>query len=222
MKLLWAVLAAAAAVVLVIALMLIVARVKRRRRALAAGHAGTDHREIVVAVAALAVAVFFGMLALPDAAPLATITPDPGSSRSATPSRPPELTGEPDVATESAPTDAASNDWVKILKLTTRGDQVDVTVRVGAPPSAGTRYLLVAQFRGEFQQKGKVSSSVGTHILRVDLRLADPGSWRDFFVVGVGADAAREWAATVNGTTLTAVPTGTRTLTPWRPHRMPS
>lgn len=213
MKLVWAVLAAAAMVTLVVFLMIIIVHFARRRDP----NTGMLKMEVVVALVALAVSVFFGIMAWPDEKG----TPAQGAGRTPAPTTAPSTSSSPPTTDEPAPSETEEvEDAVKILKITNRGNRVDVTVQVDGPPSSGTEYLLVAQFRGQFQIKGKVPSGNGEHTVKADLHLADPGSWRDFFIVGVGPAAAKEWAASTEDP-LFAVPKGSKELTDWKPHQMP-
>jgi hypothetical protein len=61
---------------------------------------------------------------------------------------------------------------------------------------------------------------VGEHVLEADLRLAGAGTWREFFVVGVDAEAASAWEATAERSRI-EMPKGSRELTERTPHRMP-
>ena len=109
---------------------------------------------------------------------------------------------------------------VQIVRLRTRPGVVAVTVRVDAPPSAGTQYLLLARFNGQYQVKGDVSASIGSHVIDADVRRADPGTWREFLVAGVAPAARREWDASLEEPLL-ALPDGTNVLTEPAAHRMP-
>jgi len=100
-------------------------------------------------------------------------------------------------------------DDVEIVKLTNRDGLVDVTAQINGPPSKGTQYFLVAQFRSRFELVGKLPSSLGTHVVRANMYRAVPGSW--VFIVGVGPAAAREWEASTERP-LFAMPDGTKKL----------
>ena len=212
MRLLWAVLAAVSAVVFCIIVVITAVRVAQHRPTMAIARLP----EIAVAVVALAAAVFLGVLALPPPTPLSS--PDSAMTPGASAPVPGPSRSTPAQASSST---RVTRNVVKIVKLADRPGVVDVTVRVFGPPSTGTEYLLVAHFRSRFQYKGEVSSEIGDHVVEADVRLADPGSWRDFFVVGANPDAVRAWEAST-AESLLEMPAGSKVLTQWTAHQMPS
>jgi hypothetical protein len=170
--------------------------------------------EVVIALVALAATVFFGVMALPERA---------AKSDSAGPSNTqlPTSTAQSRPARPTPSQKKASRDVVRIVGMRNRPGVVDVTVRVDGPPSPATEYLLVAHFRGEFQLKGKVSASIGSHTVEADVRLADPGSWRDFFVIGADSVAVSAWEDS-KARPILEIPDRSKPLTQWIPHQMPA
>ena len=104
------------------------------------------------------------------------------------------------------------NTYVQIVDISQRPGVADITIRVLEPPSRGTRYLLVVRHSVGYQYKGDVRSDVGEYVVEADLRLASPGSWREFFVVRADADASALWEATIYRPII-EMPKGTRELT---------
>jgi hypothetical protein len=156
----------------------------------------------------------------------------PNPSRSALRSSPsaeqhgetlPASTTSPAARPTSSPSSVVTvpNDVVKIGNIEDQPGIAKVTVRVSGPPSLGTHYLLVVHHNGGYQFKGKIDPAVGDHVVDADLRLAAPGSWRDFFVVGADAAAVAAWEATVKRSRV-EMPAGTRELTQRIPHQMPA
>jgi hypothetical protein len=143
----------------------------------------------------------------------------PGTERHS--ETPPASTASPATTLPSSPPSVVPDNIVKIANIEDQPGIAKVTVRVSGPPSPGTQYLLVVHHNGGYQFKGKIDPAVGEHVVDADLRLADPGSWRDFFVVGADAAAVAAWEATVKRSRV-EMPAGTRELTQRIPHQMPA
>lgn len=207
MRPIWAILSAIAVVVFAIAVMVVVLRIARRKDS----QAGVGLPDVVVALLALAATVYFGVKAQD---PTENVPPNPDAStvaESTAYDRSPQGTTTPT---------RVSRDVVKIANLTNRPGVVEVTVRVSGPPSPGTRYLLVVHHNGGYQLKGTIDATIGEHVIEADVRLAAPGSWRDFFVVGADARATEAWEGTIQKSSI-EVPVGSRELTQRMQHQMP-
>ncbi|MDG4825950.1 hypothetical protein O7635_29225 [Asanoa sp. WMMD1127] len=208
MESVWPFAMAAAAVVAAVVVVLGVVRYVRRTDAQAA----VRMPDLVVALLALGATVFFGVQAEQSADKPSTGSPE--SPGSATPR-------SPSGSATSAGGQADARDVVRILQLADRPGVVDATVRVSGPPSEGTEYLLVVHHNTGYQLKGRVPPETGEHRVEADLRLADPGSWRRFYVVGADPDGVRAWEGSLAGS-LSVLPAGSRALTGAFAHQMPN
>ena len=170
----------------------------------------------IVAVVGVVIALLAWLLpqSSSSSADSGTSSSSPGQT---TPQPTPELSRSDGAAPSSSPADRpsankTSTDVVKIVDVSQRPGIADVTVRVSGPPSPGTQYLLVIRHNGGFQYKNDIPANVGEHVIEADLRLAPPGSWREFFVVGADTETLTAWKATAAKPAI-EIPKGTRELT---------
>ncbi|GAB3974494.1 hypothetical protein V1634_19185 [Plantactinospora veratri] len=226
MRLTWAALWATATVIFAVLVIILVRRVFAWRNGAAERlpeHAGAEDSsaggrsdsgavlsQVIIALVALAASVFFGVMTVPPA------TSEPPTA----PTSSPQPTTPVPTEASTTPPDQAVQDVAKIVRLTNRPGVVAVTVQVDAPPSAGTEYLLVAHFRGSYQLKGRVSAEQGRHTINADVQLADPGSWRDFFIVTATPTAAADWNESTKDPIL-EMPSGSKEVGQSVAHQMP-
>ncbi|MET8152054.1 hypothetical protein ACIBSW_40440 [Actinoplanes sp. NPDC049668] len=182
--------------------------------------------EPLVALAALGVAVFLGWLALPAGAsrtgtagsPPGTAASNPTEPSSGPTGTPPSgPTGPSSEPSSTPPSRPAVYDVAEILDLTDRPPFADLKVKVSGLPSPGTRHLLVAEFNGNWQLKAEIPAKEDTHVLPADLSRADPGTWRNFYVVRANAAAVKAWEASKDRPLL-ALPAGTKPISGPKAH----